>query len=68
MKTIRIAAVALLVLAAAALAGVGRPDSAGGASAPSEGITVNGVGTVQSVPDEAQMSFGVQTEAPTSLR
>jgi uncharacterized protein YggE len=66
MKTIRIAAVALLVLAAAALAGVGRPDSAGGASAQSEGITVNGVGTVESVPDEAQMSFGVQTDAPTS--
>jgi len=66
MKTIRIAAVALLLLAAAAFAGVGRPDSAGGASAQSEGITVNGVGTVESVPDEAQMSFGVQTEAPTS--
>jgi uncharacterized protein len=66
MKTIRIAAVALLVLAAAAFAGVGLPDSAGGASAQSEGITVSGVGTVESVPDEAQMSFGVQTEAPSS--
>jgi uncharacterized protein len=66
MKTIRIAAVVLLVLAAAAFAGVGRPDSAGGASAQAEGITVNGVGTVKSVPDEAQMSFGVQTEAATS--
>jgi uncharacterized protein YggE len=66
MKTIRIAAVALLVLAAAALAGVGRPDSAGGASAQSGGITVNGVGTVDSVPDEAEMSFGVQTEGATS--
>ena len=66
MKTIRIAAVALLVLAAAALAGVGRPDSAGGVSAQSGGITVNGVGTVDSVPDEAEMSFGVQTEGATS--
>jgi uncharacterized protein YggE len=66
MKTIRIAAAVLLVLVAGAFAGVGRPDSAGGASAPSEGITVNGVGTVKSVPDEAQMSFGVQTEAATS--
>jgi uncharacterized protein YggE len=66
MKTIRIAAIALLLLGAAAFAGVGRPDSAGGASAASEGITVNGVGTVDSVPDEAQLSFGVQTEAPTS--
>jgi uncharacterized protein YggE len=66
MKTIRIAAAVLLVLVAGAFAGVGRPDSAGGASAPSEGITVNGVGTVKAVPDEAQMSFGVQTEAATS--
>jgi uncharacterized protein YggE len=66
MKTIRIAAVALLLLAAAAFAGVGRPDSAGGASAQSGGITVNGVGSVNSVPDEAQMSFGVQTSASTS--
>jgi uncharacterized protein len=66
MKTIRIAAVALLVLAAVAFAGVGRPDSAGGAAASSDGITVNGVGTVNSVPDEAQMSFGVQTEGATS--
>jgi uncharacterized protein len=66
MKTIRIAAVALLMLAAAALAGVGRPDSAGGASPQSGGITVNGVGTVDSVPDEAEMSFGVQTEGATS--
>jgi uncharacterized protein len=65
MKTIRIAAVALLLLAAAAFAGVGRPDSAGGASTQGEGITVNGIGTVESVPDEAQMSFGVQTEAQT---
>ncbi|HET7856400.1 MAG TPA: SIMPL domain-containing protein [Gaiellaceae bacterium] len=65
-KTIRIAAVALLVLAAAAFAGVGRPDSAGGASEHGDGITVNGVGTVSSVPDEAQMSFGVQTEGATS--
>jgi uncharacterized protein YggE len=66
MKTIRIAAVALLVLAAAAFAGVGRPDSAGGASAQTEGITVNGVGTVKAAPDEAQMSFGVETEASTA--
>jgi uncharacterized protein len=66
MKTIRIAAVALLVLAAAALAGVGRPGSAGGAAAQSNGITVNGIGTVNSVPDEAEMSFGVQTEGATS--
>lgn len=66
MKTIRIAAVAALVLVAAALAGVGRPDIAGGAQSSPGGITVTGVGTVKSVPDEAQFSFGVQTEGATA--
>jgi uncharacterized protein len=67
MKTIRIAAVALLVLAVAAVAGVGRPESAGGAEGrPEGGITVTGVGTVKGVPDEAQVSVGVQSEGTTA--
>jgi uncharacterized protein len=66
MKIIRIAAIAALVLAAAAIAGVGRPESAGGASAQTGGITVTGVGTVKSVPDEAQISVGVRTEGATA--
>jgi uncharacterized protein len=67
MTTIRIAAAALLVLAAAALAGVGRPESAGGASEESsDGITVTGVGHVDAVPDEAEFSLGVTTKGQTA--
>ena len=63
----------LLVVAAGltvvALAGaVGLPDLAGAQdAAPAEdSITVNGVGTVEAIPDEAQMSFGVDTRRPTA--
>lgn len=67
MKPIRIAAVALLVLAAAALAGTGRPEAAGGADEGTHaGITVTGLGTVKSTPDEAEISLGVETEAATA--
>jgi uncharacterized protein len=67
MKTIRIAAAALLVLAAAALSGIGRPETAGGASEdPREGITVTGIGHVDAVPDEAEFSLGITTNAQTA--
>jgi len=66
MKPIRIAALVLVGAAVVAFAGVGRPDLAGGASEPSGGITVTGTGTVQSVPDQAQFSLGVQTNGPTA--
>lgn len=67
MKPLRIATVALLVLAAAALAGVGRPEAAGGAEQDARaGITVSGVGTVKSVPDEGELSLGVETEGATA--
>jgi hypothetical protein len=66
MKPIRIAALVVIGAAVVALAGVGRPDLAGGASEPSGGITVTGTGTVQSVPDQAQFSLGVQTNGPTA--
>jgi len=63
----------LLVVAAGltvvALAGaVGLPDLAGAQDvAPADdSITVSGVGTVKAVPDEAQMSFGVETRRPTA--
>lgn len=66
-KPIRIATVTLLVLAAAALAGVGRPEAAGGAEQDARaGITVSGVGTVKSVPDEGELSLGVETEGATA--
>jgi uncharacterized protein len=67
MKPLRIAALALLVLAAAALAGTGRPEAAGGAEEDARtGITVTGLGTLKSVPDEAEISLGVETEGATA--
>jgi uncharacterized protein YggE len=64
----------LLLLAAAGLAvvafagSVGFPDLAGAqdASESEDTVTASGVGSVQAVPDEAQMSFGVETRAPTA--
>jgi len=56
-------------LAVVALAGaVGLPDLAGAqdASPADDTITVSGVGSVKAVPDEAQMSFGVETRRPTA--
>jgi uncharacterized protein len=66
MKPIRIAALVLIGAAVVALAGVGRPDLAGGASEPAGGITVTGTGTIQTVPDQAEFTLGVQTEGPTA--
>jgi uncharacterized protein len=64
----------VLLLAAAgltvvALAGaVGLPDLAGAQDATQapDTITVSGVGTVDAVPNEAQMSFGAETRRPTA--
>src|SRR5262245_4675850 len=66
MKTIGIAASALLVLASAALAGIGRPEPAGASEASGEGITVTGTGSVQVVPDEAEFSIGITTKGATA--
>jgi len=66
MKPIRIAALVAVGAAVVAFAGVGRPDLAGGASQPSGGITVTGTGTVQSVPDKAEFSLGVDSTGPTA--
>src|SRR3954470_9842223 len=66
MKPIRIAALVVAAAAVVAFAGVGRPDSAGGASKASGGITVNGTGTITSVPDEATFTVGVQTQGSTA--
>jgi uncharacterized protein YggE len=66
MTWIRIGVLGLLLLAAAALAGVGRPEAAGGADEPREGITVTGVGRVESTPDEALFSLGVSTDGDTA--
>jgi uncharacterized protein YggE len=56
-------------LAVVALAGaVGLPDLAGAqdAAADEDTVTVSGVGTAAAVPNEAQMSFGVESRAPTA--
>ncbi|MFO7571147.1 MAG: SIMPL domain-containing protein [Gaiellaceae bacterium] len=65
-----------LLLAAAAgfgviaLAGaVGLPDLAGAQDSPAadpDTLTVSGIGTVSAAPDEAQMSFGVETRGATA--
>lgn len=67
MKTIRIAIAALLVLAAAAFAGVGLPEAAESAGESTQaGITVTGTGEVRQTPDRASLTFSVQTEGATA--
>ena len=67
----------LLLLAAAGLAvvalagAVGLPDLAGAqdATPTDDTVTASGVGSVKAVPNEAQMSFGVESGArPRRLR
>ncbi|MGH3077009.1 MAG: SIMPL domain-containing protein, partial [Gaiellaceae bacterium] len=56
-------------LAVVALAGaVGLPDLAGAQdpAADEDTVTASGVGTATAVPNEAQMSFGVESRAPTA--
>ena len=67
MRRLLLAAAALFTLVALAGA-VGLPDLAGAQDADdaSDSITVTGVGTVESVPNESQMSFGVDTQRPTA--
>ena len=67
----RLAAVAVLLLAAAALAGVARPDGSRAADTPAttdppRTITVSGSGTATSTPTKASISFGVQTQDPSA--
>jgi uncharacterized protein YggE len=67
MKRLLLAVAAGLTVVALAGA-VGLPDLAGAqdAAPADDSITVSGVGTVKAVPDEAQMSFGVETRRPTA--
>lgn len=67
MKMLKIVIAALLLLGLVALAGIGRPESAGGASEETRnGITVTGVGQVDAVPDQAQLSVGVTTKGSSA--
>ena len=66
MKRLLLVVAALFTLVALAGA-VGLPDLAGAQDAPEgDTITVTGVGSVEVVPNEAQMSFGVETRAATA--
>ncbi len=65
----RMLIVAFLLLGAAAIAGVARPEgthAAASADTPVRTITVTGTGTATSTPTRATVSFGVQTQAATA--
>jgi uncharacterized protein YggE len=64
----RIALAAGVLLAAAALAGVLRPEGAGAEdpAAATDTVSVTGTGVVTAVPDRAEISAGVETRAPTA--
>lgn len=60
---------AALVLGAAALSGVGRPGAARGDATTTTDrnlVTVEGTGTVNTVPDRAELSLGVATRGATA--
>jgi hypothetical protein len=70
MRFARIAALAALALALGAFAGVAKPDAAAAdepaTAAAANGITVTGTGTVTSVPDRGQFTFGVVAQGRTA--
>jgi uncharacterized protein len=67
MKLLKITVGALLVLGVAALAGVGRPEAAGGAAEETHGgITVTGTGEIRATPDRASLSFSIRSDAATA--
>jgi uncharacterized protein len=66
MKPMHLGILALVGLAAAALAGVGRPEPARSQDDDSRHVTVSGSGRVASVPDVASFSFGVSSRSATA--
>ena len=65
MKT-RILPIAGLLVLAALLAAVSLPGSASSAAAEAGGITVQGTAAVVSVPDRAELSFGVESQGQSA--
>src|SRR5207342_3929461 len=63
---IAIPALLAVVALAGSLGASPDPASAQAADPSTDSVTVNGVGTVKSVPDEANFSFGVETRANTA--
>lgn len=67
MRPVRIAALALGLLALAAVVGVARPEGAQSAAGDEQSaITVTGSGSVETTPDQAHFSFGVSTRGRTA--
>lgn len=69
MKLVRVAALCAALAATAAFAGVGIPERAhsqAGVGPAANTVTVSGTGSVEAVPDRAELSFGVTTEARTA--
>jgi hypothetical protein len=62
----RILPLAGLLALAVVVAAVALPGSASSAAADEGGITVQGTASVASVPDRAELSFGVETQAKTA--
>ena len=65
MKT-RILPIAGLLLLAATVVAVALPGAATSAAAEPAGITVQGTASVESVPDRAELSFGVESQGETA--
>lgn len=68
MTRLLLAVPALFVVAALAGAAVGPPSAARGETptAPSDTITVTGTGSVSAAPDDAQLTFGVESRGETA--
>jgi hypothetical protein len=69
MKLVRLAVLVASLAVLAALVGVGLPEGARGSESdtqPSRTITVTGAGSVATVPNRAQLSLGVTTQAKTA--
>ena len=66
-RLLLLALAAVALLAAAALAGIGRPEAARGDAAPApDTVTTHGHGVVTVVPDEATVTAGVETRGVTA--
>ncbi|MFL5955602.1 MAG: SIMPL domain-containing protein [Gaiellaceae bacterium] len=65
-RLLALAIAAAVVLAASALAGVGRPEAARGDAAAPDTVTTTGHGVVVAVPDQASITAGVHTQAASA--
>ena len=65
-RLLTLALAAVVVLAALAFAGVGRPEAARGDTATPDTVTTTGHGVVVAVPDEATITAGVRQPMPAA--